>query len=1098
MRIARLQVYGFGRWQDAEWEFAPGLNIICGQNEAGKTTLMMFIRAILFGFESRKSAASRYEPHGGGRYGGAVTLVDENGAVYRVERVGGGKSAGEVKVDLPDGGTAGEEFVAMLLGRMSDKVFKNIFAFGLTELQQIETLQGDEINGFLYHTGTGSGLSILGVQKALQSQEESLFKPNGRTTKIAQTLHDLEAVTGEIDELRAQSDRFNRHVEELERVEERLHLQAHRVADLEGQVRWGEELGRQEETYLRWLSLQGRLAQLPEPGTFPQDGLARLDKALDKRREAEAECHTLKRQEEAERRKVDEITSDERMLQAGTRLTSLRDGLALYQERAGQVHDHRLQVHGLARNVDELRSHLGVTWTDEEIEGFDASLVALRYVDEQGEKARELNQAGHWLDLRDKELGEEAERLQQEEVRLLAWQEKLPQLADDGLRSAADRAGAWLQEQLPQDEWRRQQAEELQNQLGAEGESTRRGESKGAQRARNMETWVLLGAAILLPAILILLGQPLAAGLVLVTFVALLVWRGRVVAQSQSPSAAADESRTDSLHQQLTRLQEERARLQSEAQTMLRLPGLPVEVSFTRDGLRRLDEWRRAQDDRRRDWQQWEAEWADLGRRHDELEKKQTSLAQDRTAWSQRQQAWHRDWSAWLQRQGLPENMSPKTAEEILRELQKGKELLRRKRDLLQRMGEWQENVERFERDVRGLADELGVEGADSLQVPVLLQMMTQRFDTEREKAGQLQTLNEKISTLVARCEEKEELLMTTTRELNNLYHLAGLNVLDVTSNTIGLSNGLRTEAPARQQDSHLDDVATRQASLATSPEESFRRLAALLTEREQSLRERDELRTVLLRSLGGEHEWQRFLTEMEARTPEDRARELDELRASLAEEKKQQQELLQEKGRLSSWLADMRHSESLSAAQQQYQLLAARLDREARDWAVAAVAKRLLQQTMHLYESEKQPDVIRQAARYFRLLTGGRYTNLFVPLGEKHIEVERADGVRFQPASLSRGTVEQLYLAMRFALVAAYRKQAVLPMVLDDILVNFDPVRAEHALAALGEIAGEGQILFFTCHPQVGELCRNLALPHHAVDLHPNETHHAKKAAVL
>ena len=51
MRIVDVNVDGFGQFHGAHLAPAPGLTIIRGPNEAGKTTFLAFIRAMLFGFE---------------------------------------------------------------------------------------------------------------------------------------------------------------------------------------------------------------------------------------------------------------------------------------------------------------------------------------------------------------------------------------------------------------------------------------------------------------------------------------------------------------------------------------------------------------------------------------------------------------------------------------------------------------------------------------------------------------------------------------------------------------------------------------------------------------------------------------------------------------------------------------------------------------------------------------------------------------------------------------------------------------------------------------------------------------------------------------
>ena len=71
--------------------------------------------------------------------------------------------------------------------------------------------------------------------------------------------------------------------------------------------------------------------------------------------------------------------------------------------------------------------------------------------------------------------------------------------------------------------------------------------------------------------------------------------------------------------------------------------------------------------------------------------------------------------------------------------------------------------------------------------------------------------------------------------------------------------------------------------------------------------------------------------------------------------------------------------------------------------------------------------------------------------------------------SSLSRGTVEQLYLCLRLGLAETFAERAEsLPIILDDVLVNFDPGRAASVAEALADTAERHQVLFFTCHPHL------------------------------
>jgi uncharacterized protein YhaN len=100
-------------------------------------------------------------------------------------------------------------------------------------------------------------------------------------------------------------------------------------------------------------------------------------------------------------------------------------------------------------------------------------------------------------------------------------------------------------------------------------------------------------------------------------------------------------------------------------------------------------------------------------------------------------------------------------------------------------------------------------------------------------------------------------------------------------------------------------------------------------------------------------------------------------------------------------------------------------------------------------------------------------------------MRVERDDGVSLEPEALSTGTREQLYLAIRLAYVEHYGRRAEpLPIVLDDVLVNFDPSRTAATLEALASFAARTQVLLFTCHDHLADLARTRGVDVSVVDL--------------
>ncbi|MFP3871222.1 MAG: ATP-binding protein, partial [Syntrophobacteria bacterium] len=178
--------------------------------------------------------------------------------------------------------------------------------------------------------------------------------------------------------------------------------------------------------------------------------------------------------------------------------------------------------------------------------------------------------------------------------------------------------------------------------------------------------------------------------------------------------------------------------------------------------------------------------------------------------------------------------------------------------------------------------------------------------------------------------------------------------------------------------------------------------------------------------------------------------------------------------GRLDERRRRLEAAEELSVLRQRRNAVLAELNDSARRWSVLAICLHFMRNARELFEKERKQPVVRESEHFFRTITGGRYRSIVAPHDELRIQVVGADGKRYDPVMLSRGTAEQLYLSLRFGYVQEFARRArPLPVVMDDILVNFDPRRARAALEAMLELATSNQVLLFTCHPETVEMVR-------------------------
>jgi len=132
-----------------------------------------------------------------------------------------------------------------------------------------------------------------------------------------------------------------------------------------------------------------------------------------------------------------------------------------------------------------------------------------------------------------------------------------------------------------------------------------------------------------------------------------------------------------------------------------------------------------------------------------------------------------------------------------------------------------------------------------------------------------------------------------------------------------------------------------------------------------------------------------------------------------------------------------------------------------------------MLEKGIASWESRSQPEIYREASRLLSIVTDGAWTNVALSAGGR-LTVTNAAGEKREPSQLSLGTCQQLYLALRIALLSlATDVGSAIPVLADDLLVNFDAQRRLGAARALVELSAKRQVIMFTCHKEVVESVR-------------------------
>lgn len=168
--------------------------------------------------------------------------------------------------------------------------------------------------------------------------------------------------------------------------------------------------------------------------------------------------------------------------------------------------------------------------------------------------------------------------------------------------------------------------------------------------------------------------------------------------------------------------------------------------------------------------------------------------------------------------------------------------------------------------------------------------------------------------------------------------------------------------------------------------------------------------------------------------------------------------------------------AKAAEAAQRTQELLAA-VRNAAEEYARLKASSFVIGRAIEAYRQKHQGPILARASQYFLALTRGSFKKLDLDLSEDRpvLAGVRANGKPVFIGGMSEGTRDQLYLALRLAAIESHLGTGLpVPVIVDDILVQFDEARAQTALEALGMLAKHTQVLLLTHHEHIVSLAQH------------------------
>lgn len=1035
MKIRQVHIERFGAWQDVALPLAPaGLTVLHGPNETGKSTLVRFIRGMLYGFEPQDGLGPGPRPRITAC--GGELLLTTDGLDLRVRRstAAGGQAEllfGETRLEQPT------PTLPRLLGGLHRDVYERVFAVGLGELQEMSTLHAEEVARFIYQTSLGSdGERLLTAIGRADDARRALTDSTHGAATVWQIVRRIAGIDAALAESRQAEERQTRLQQQSVELETKIADQRWRQRGLRDQLRGHLFLDRAFGPWQRQRKLQQELAALPAVGDFPDGGARLLSNHELELADLDRQAQRLRTERRNLRRDLSQLPAPGPLWRQRLEIDRLVKEHGELRSVESQLPTLKASVETARRKLDERIRQLGPGWSEARLERLCSEPAAVVRLFKLADRYRAAARSRSRSIRAYRSMSKHA---QQRQAELSA---AMRRYAGDGVGDARRQVEQELDDldRVRQLEARHEAGLQTLQQLRRDAAA--RGDRPGHPR-HFLPAIGLLGAA---GACLAIAGfwQYFARGAVQSAIIGAifallavcsggLVWTIRQWFEQDSGDHARHEDRLRQAQRDLDGLEAEMRRLVERPVVLadepfgeeLRIAGCDGvddasdadqiaerHATLTAD-LAALQRAELTEGDLRRDRER-------LGRLRQRIRLLQRSVSQAR-----------RDWCVALQDSGFDETLRVAGALELWQAAHEANAQRRTLHDAQAALRQAEPALRAFAARVAAVAaaiDGSAAEGGPAECLP--------RWQND------LRT----ITTATARRQELRSRLRALRIELRNIrgqrrVQSAARRTLLARVGARNRDDFLRLESVWRRRgelESLLDD-ATLELEEAAASEPDLAIVEDDLFQLDPP-RNRAAIETI-------EHE----LADLEA-----------DLQSDHETLGRMQQEL--------AVLAADRQSIELryERAQAEHALNSA-----LKQAAAAALAARALEAVRLQFEAEQQPQILRAAARYLHGLTAGRYLRVFAPLGERSLLIEDEQRRSFRVEQLSSGTREQLFLAIRLALIDDFVRQGIeLPVVLDDLFVNFDQQRTEAAVRTIIDYAADGrQVLLLTCHQHLVRL---------------------------
>jgi uncharacterized protein YhaN len=342
MKILQLELIAFGLFTNKTLDFSvvqPGLHIIYGANEAGKSTMRRALTHLFFGIPERTPDAYL---HANRQLRIGARLLGDNGEEFLCYRRKGRKNTLLDANNKP----LNEKRLQALLGGMKEAQFTALCCFNHECLRQggEDLLNGGgDVGESLFEAGTGA-LKVHDVLADLDKEKEDLFKGRGNKQLLNKQIFAYQQAQKRIQDHSLSANQWSEHAKHLDKAQQQQLQFTQQLQNLRAEQHRLERIQRTRPLLQRHQELKAELANLAHIILLPDDAASKHFQTKLAWRTAQAQEKQARQDIAKLQSQIDAIKIPQTLLAQKATIDDLRGRLGSHQKAARDLPGVRTEM----------------------------------------------------------------------------------------------------------------------------------------------------------------------------------------------------------------------------------------------------------------------------------------------------------------------------------------------------------------------------------------------------------------------------------------------------------------------------------------------------------------------------------------------------------------------------------------------------------------------------------------------------------------------------------------------------------------------------------------------------------------------------------